>query len=182
VSPWSTVIPEGWEKTGALLQAAQDQVVQAHAAQLAVKLAHRPKNGIVFVHANVFDAQSGKIVTDQNVVITGNRIGSVQAAGPPTVADAEVIDATGKTLIPGLWDMHSHVADNDGLLNLAAGVTTVRDLANDTDTLLARRKRIEEGKEIGTRIVIAGIIDGRGPYQGPTKVLVSTEAEARAAV
>ena len=78
--------------------------------------------------------------------------------------------------------MHAHVGDNDGLLNLAAGVTTVRDLANDTDTLLARRQRIADGKEIGTRIVIAGIIDGRGPYQGPTKVLVSTEAEARAAV
>jgi imidazolonepropionase-like amidohydrolase len=68
------------------------------------------------------------------------------------------------------------------MLNLAAGVTTVRDLANDTDSLLARRQRIIDGKEIGTRIVLAGIIDGRGPYQGPTKVLVSTEAEARAAV
>jgi hypothetical protein len=78
--------------------------------------------------------------------------------------------------------MHAHVSDNDGLLNLAAGVTTVRDLANDTDSLLARRQRIIDGKEIGTRIVLAGIIDGRGPYQGPTKVLVSTEAEARAAV
>jgi hypothetical protein len=64
--------------------------------------------------------------------------------------------------------MHAHVADNDGLLNLAAGVTTVRDLANDIDTLLARRKRIEEGKEIGTRIVLAGVIDGTGPYHGPT--------------
>ncbi len=78
--------------------------------------------------------------------------------------------------------MHAHVGDNDGLLNLAAGVTTVRDLANDTDSLLARRQRIADGKEIGTRIVLAGIIDGRGPYQGPTNVLVSTEAEARAAV
>ncbi len=48
------------------------------------------------------------------------------------------------------------LAANDGLLNLAAGVTTVRDLGNDIDTLLARRKRIEEGQEIGTRIVLAG--------------------------
>jgi (2Fe-2S) ferredoxin len=61
-------------------------------------------------------------------------------------------------------------------------VTTVRDLGNDIDTLLARRKRIEDGTEIGTRIVLAGIIDGRGPFQGPTKVLVTTEPEARAAV
>jgi imidazolonepropionase-like amidohydrolase len=78
--------------------------------------------------------------------------------------------------------MHAHVGDNDGLLNLAAGVTTVRDLANDTDSLLARRQRIADGKEIGTRIVLAGIIDSPDAFHGPTKVLVSTEAEARAAV
>jgi len=97
-------------------------------------------------------------------------------------AGALVVDGAGKTLLPGLWDMHAHVGENDGLLNLAAGVTTVRDLANDTDSLLARRKRIEQGREIGTRIVLAGVIDSPGPYQAPTKVLVSTEQEARAAV
>ncbi len=181
VNPWSAVIPEGWEKAASSLQTVQDQITQARAADLAGKLAHHPPNGIVFIHANVFDAESGRIVKDQNVVVAGNRIRSV-GPGAVSAAGAEVIDATGKTLLPGLWDMHAHVGDNDGLLNLAAGVTTVRDLANDTDSLLARRKRIEEGKEIGTRIVIAGIIDGRGPFQGPTKLLVSTEEEARAAV
>ncbi len=182
VNPWSTVIPEGWEKTASSLQTVQDQFTQARSADLAGKLAHHPPNGIVFIHANVFDAESGKIVKDQNVVVAGNRIRYVGPGPKDPAPGAEVIDATGKTLLPGLWDMHAHVGDNDGLLNLAAGVTTVRDLANDTDSLLARRKRIEEGKEIGTRIDIAGIIDGRGPFQGPTKVLVSTEQEARAAV
>jgi imidazolonepropionase-like amidohydrolase len=182
VNPWSTITPEGWEKAAASLQTVQDEISQARSADLAGKLAHHAPHGIVFTHADVFDAESGKTVKDQTVVVTGNHIQSVGSAGSVQAADAEVIDATGKTLLPGLWDMHTHVGDNDGLLNLAAGVTTVRDLANDTDTLLARRKRIEEGKEIGTRIVIAGIIDGRGPFQGPTKVLISTEDEARAAV
>jgi len=181
VNPWTRVMPEGWEKTASTLQTAQDQVTQARSAELARRLAHHVK-GIVFTHANVFNSETGKILKDQNVVVAGNRIQSIGPFDKPGPADAEVVNATGKTLLPGLWDMHTHVGDNDGLLNLAAGVTTVRDLANDTDTLLARRKRIEEGKEIGTRIIIAGIIDGRGPYQGPTKVLVSTEEEARAAV
>jgi imidazolonepropionase-like amidohydrolase len=137
----------------------------------------------LFEHANLFDSQSGEILKDQSVVVAGNRIvkvGPSDQVTPP--AGSEVINAAGKTLLPGLWDMHAHVGDNDGMLNLAAGVTTVRDLGNDADLLLARRKRIEEGKELGTRIVLAGIMDGRGPFQGPTKVLVSTEAEARAAV
>jgi imidazolonepropionase-like amidohydrolase len=179
---WASTIAEGWESTIPTLLAAQSKVKQSRGADLAAKLAHHPPNGILFIHANVFDSDSAKTIPDQDVLITGNRFVSVGPHSTHAGLSAEVIDATGKTLIPGLWDMHAHVGDNDGLLNLAAGVTTVRDLANDTDSLLARRQRIAEGKEIGTRIVLAGIIDGPGPYQGPTKVLVSTEAEARAAV
>ena len=184
VNPWSTIVPECWEGTAVTLNKVQDEIANARSAELAKKLAHHVAKGIVFQHANVFDAESGKIVKDQTVVVAGNRIQSVGSASSLAASNAEVevIDASGKTLLPGLWDMHTHTSDNDGLLNLAAGVTTVRDLANDTGTLLARRKRIEEGKEIGTRIVLAGIIDGRGPFQGPTKVLVSTEKESRAAV
>jgi imidazolonepropionase-like amidohydrolase len=184
VDEWGTVIQEGWEESVKKLLAEQNKAKQARSADLAAKLAHHPKNGILFTNVNLFDAESGKVIPDQDVIALGHRIVSVERhLELRRVADGvEVIDATNKTLIPGLWDMHAHVTDNDGLLNLAAGVTTVRDLANDTDSLLARRQRIIDGKEIGTRIVLAGIIDGPGPFQGPTKVLVSTEAEARAAV
>jgi len=183
VDAWSTVIPEGWEATAKQMQAVQDQAVHTRAAELAEKLAHRAPKGIVFIHANLFDAESAQILKDQSVVVAGDRIRAVGPSDKVTnPTGAEVIDAAHKTLLPGLWDMHAHVAENDGLLNLAAGVTTVRDLANDTDSLLARRKRVEDGQEIGTRIVLAGIIDSPGPYQGPTKVLVSTGDEARAAV
>jgi imidazolonepropionase-like amidohydrolase len=198
VDDWGTIISEGWEPSVQSLLAAQQKVKDSRAAELAAKLAHHaPPAGILLLNANVFDAQTGKIIPDQNVSVIGNRISFVEGKLPAShvdewpVRDADmkeatypptVIDATGKTLLPGLWDMHAHVGDNDGLLNLAAGVTTVRDLANDTDSLLARRQRIIDGKEIGTRIVLAGIIDSPDAYHGPTKVLVSTEAEARAAV
>lgn len=183
VSRWSTVIPESWQASAKSLQAVQDEAADARSAELAGKLAHLAPNGIVFAHVNVFDSQSAEVLKDRSVVVIGNRIRSIGPAGQVAVPPgALVIGGAGKTLLPGLWDMHAHVTDNDGLLNLAAGVTTVRDLANDTDSLLARRKRIEQGKEIGTRIIPAGVIDGRGPYQGPTKVLVSTEQEARTAV
>jgi imidazolonepropionase-like amidohydrolase len=182
-NPWSTVIPEAWRASTKRLQAAQNEAADARSAALAGKLAHRYPNGIVFTHVSLFDSARAEIVKDQSLVVTGNRIRSVGPAGQVAIPEgALVVEGAGKTLLPGLWDMHAHVGENDGLLNLAAGVTTVRDLANDTDSLLARRKRIDEGKEVGTRIVLAGVIDGPGPYQGPTKVLVSTEQEARAAV
>jgi len=200
---WGGVVPEGWETSVPALLAAQSKIKQSRASELAAKLAHHPNvnliipgqdadkaarypDAILFTHANVFDAESAKIIPDQDVLINANRIVSMKPSPAGRfgggLPQPQIIDATGKTLLPGLWDMHAHVGDNDGLLNLAAGVTSVRDLANDTDSLLARRQRIADGKEIGTRIVLAGIIDGRGPFQGPTKVLVSTEAEARAAV
>jgi hypothetical protein len=180
---WIMTIREGWEGTQEALLSAQARVAETRSADLAKKLAHHYPAGIVFQHANLFDSETGRVLHGQTVVITGNRIVSVGADKSETLpGGAFKIDATGKTLIPGLWDMHAHVAEGDGLLNLAAGVTTVRDLGNSIDELLARRKRIEEGTEIGTRIILAGIIDGPGPYQGPTKVLAATEADARAAV
>jgi imidazolonepropionase-like amidohydrolase len=180
---WSILISEGWEDSAGKLKAAMEEVGTKRAAELAKELIHHPAAGIVFAHADVFDTASATIIHDQDVVISGNKILSVGPADKSQhPANAKVIDATGKTLLPGLWDMHAHVGGDDGLLNLAAGVTTVRDLANDTDELLARIKRINDGLEIGTRIILAGIIDGKGPFQGPTNVLVDNEAEARAAV
>jgi imidazolonepropionase-like amidohydrolase len=179
---WSMTIREGWENTQSALLKAQGEIGEARARELATKLAHRPAKGVLFQHARVFDSGSAKVISDQDVLISGNKITGVRAAKPLTPdekAGFEVIDARGKLLIPGLWDMHVHYGANDGLLDLGAGVTTVRDLANDMDELLARRKRIEEGAEIGPRIILAGFIDGPGPYQGPTKILAATPEEAR---
>jgi imidazolonepropionase-like amidohydrolase len=78
--------------------------------------------------------------------------------------------------------MHTHVTTNDGPLNVAAGVTTVRDLANDIDALARLRKAWDEGRAVGPRVIPAGFIDGPGPYQGPTKVLAATVDEGRAAI
>src|SRR5260370_26025116 len=153
----------------------QREAMKERARDQAKRLAHRPAGPVALRGGKGFDGEKG-CEGSPDVVVSGNHI---VAVGKPAPAGAEVIDARGKTLIPGLWDMHAHVQDNDGLLNLAAGVTTVRDLANDNDELMARRKRIEEGTELGTRIILAGFMDGPGPFQGPTKVLVPTERETR---
>jgi imidazolonepropionase-like amidohydrolase len=115
------------------------------------------------------------------VVITGDRITAVGADGSVKIpADATVIDAKGKTLLPGLWDMHVHISPgDDGLLHIAAGVTSARDMGNDTISVLALRKQFADGSLIGPRLMLAGLIDGSGPYQVPTGVLADDEATAR---
>lgn len=178
---WFSIVREGWEPALADLQNARAQIEQARAAELARTLPHKPTGVVVFDDVSVFDSEHATVLPHQRVVVAGNKILSVEpiTSKGPMRADAQHIDGRGKTLLPGLWDMHAHVSENDGLLNLAAGVTSVRDLANDNEKLQARWRRIEAGQEIGTRIIAAGFIDGPGPYQGPTKVLAATEQEAR---
>src|ERR1700686_1744851 len=77
VDNWGTVVPEGWESSAPPLLAAQNKVKESRAADLAVRLAHHEPGGILFLHANVFDSDTGKIIPDQLVVINDNRITSV---------------------------------------------------------------------------------------------------------
>jgi imidazolonepropionase-like amidohydrolase len=183
VSSWLTVIREGFESSAPPLLKKQDELKAARVSELARTLTRKPSAPLAFTHANLFDSETGKSLPNTTVVVEGNRVKAVGRDGSVKIpANAEVIDARGKTLMPGLWDMHVHISPDDGLMHIAAGVTSVRDMANDTEALLALKAKIEAGEEIGPRILMAGIVDGRGPYAGPTKVLVDTEDEARAAI
>ena len=180
VSAWFSVIPEGWESAAGTLLKAEDQIANQRSATLARTLGHKPAACLAFVHANLFDTETATLRRKVTVVISGNKITAVGGdVGIFAPQDAEIIDATGKTLMPGLWDMHVHLAPNDGLLHMAAGVTSVRDLANDIDQLAAMQQRFDEGTEIGPRVLKAGFLDGRGPFQGPTKVFADSEQEAK---
>ena len=183
VSSWLSVIREGWESSQPALLRKQDELEAGRTSRLAHALTRKPSKPLAFTGANLFDAETGKTIPNTTVVVVGNRIKAVGRTGKVSVPkDAEVVDARGRLLMPGLWDMHGHIGPNDGLMHVAAGVTSVRDMANDTEALLALKAKIDAGDEIGPRILMAGIMDGRGPYAGPTKVLVDTEEEARAAV
>jgi len=183
VSSWMSIVREGFESNVAALLKKQDERETKRTAEVARNLTHKPTKTVVIVHSNLFDSETGKVSPNTTVVIDGNRIRAVGKDGTIKIPEsAELIDAGGKMLIPGLWDMHVHLGPNDGLMDIAAGVTTVRDMANDTDFLLGLRKKFDAGDEIGPRVIMAGFMDGRGPYSGPTKVFVDTEEEARAAI
>jgi hypothetical protein len=180
---WAALFPEGWDGAIPELTKVQDAAVAARYKDLAAKLTHHPTGGLVIQHARLFDPETKTVRPDVTVVVSGNRIQAVGPDGEVQVpAGAEVVDAKGKMLLPGLWDMHTHLSEDQGIMHLAAGVTTVRDMANDTDKLLDLRKRWDNGDAIGPRVLMAGFIDGPGPYAGPSKVLVDTEEKALAAV
>ncbi|MEO8705269.1 MAG: amidohydrolase family protein, partial [Kofleriaceae bacterium] len=103
-------------------------------------------------------------VEDAVVVITGDKI---VAAGPRASVKipegATVIDVTGKSILPGLWDMHAHVEQVEQLAAyLAAGVTTVRDMGNIFDFIIGLRDAIDAGTGFGPRVIASCIVDGNG--------------------
>lgn len=177
------VIRRGFEAVVPMLVDAEREASAGRHGALARRLSRQPRGPVAFVHVRLFDAVATTMRRAQTLVVQGERVIASGADGSVAIpANAEVIDGSGKTLLPGLWDMHAQVTDDDGLMHLAAGVTTVRDLSNGTDDLLARRNRFDHGTLLGPRVIMAGIIDGAGALAGPTPVLVATRDAARAAV
>jgi hypothetical protein len=178
---WFRMLRPGWESIGDALAATQDSLEKQRDATVARTLADHPTGAVVFRHAKVFDAPNARLLQGQTVVVRGNRIESIGPDGAARVpSGARVIDASGKTLLPGLWDMHTHNGALDGRMHIAGGVTSVRDMANDIDDLRRLRESWDSGTAIGPRVMMAGFIDGPGPYAGPSKVLVSTRDSALA--
>lgn len=182
VSDWSNLVPEGWESAAETLLQAQRKRDDARLVEAARRVRRTPGKPVAIVHARLFDAREAVARPGMTVVFSGNRISAVGKDGEVPIPDgAETIDASGKTLLPGLFDMHAHPSLTDGMLHLSAGVTSIRDMAAEPDSP-GKLRAWETGEAAGPRVVYAGFIDGPGPFQGPTKTLVANEAEARDAV
>ncbi len=183
VDDWFEVLPVALRPQLPRLQAAQRAADERWHAVLAQRLSHRPAGPLLIRQARLFDPRDLSVRDGQSVLVQGERIVRVdddaRLEAPP---GAEVIDAAGRFLMPGLWDVHQHFSGVDGILDLIAGVTSARDLANDNQSLMARVRRFDTGSELGPRVLLAGIIEGTGPLAGPTDVKVSTPAEALKAV
>jgi hypothetical protein len=182
-SGWSGTVEIGWEETLPQILQAQEARRELRHATAARRLARRPTGPLVFRNISIYDADARTILRNQSVVVSGNRISAVgDDISVPVPAGAEVVDGYGRTLLPGLWDMHTHNNLLDGPMHLAAGITSVRDLGNDTTIVVDLHRKWESGETLGPRLITSGFIDGPGPFAGPTGLKASTEAEARAAV
>ena len=184
VSPWWSVVPEGWESVIEPLIEKQNQLDRERDARVAAKSAHRPPAaGLAYTHARVLDVERGRWLADQTVLVVGDVIKSVgPSAGAKLPAGVEAVDLANKALLPGLWDMHAHLGDVDGVLDIASGVTTVRDVGNDPDKLDDWKKRYDDLSAVGPHVLRFGFIEGRNDKAASSKVTAETEAEAKAAV
>jgi imidazolonepropionase-like amidohydrolase len=134
-------------------------------AEMGKHIAGRRTGNLAFVGATLVDGTGRGPINDSVVLIDGDRIIAVGPRAkiriPP---NAKVIDVKGKTILPGLWDMHAHFEQVEwGPIYLAAGATTVRDCGNEFEFITAVRDAIREGRGLGPRILAAGVVDGDSP-------------------
>ena len=180
---WSATMRAGWESVNDTLFAIQLKAEDARYARFAATLARRPSRSLAIEHVRLFDSQSASLREDQTVVVEGAVIARVGPAGKTAVpAGAERVDGRGRTLLPGLFDMHVHASAVDGILHLASGVTSVRDMGNDIDELRHLQEGWDRGTTIGPRLLKAGLIDGGGEFKAPTGIYAETAEEVEAAV
>lgn len=126
-------------------------------------------------------SMTGSETSRNDVIIRNGRIEHVGSGGPQE--ESEVIDGSGKYLIPGLFDMHVHLETEDHFpLFLMNGVTGIRDMGNTRDDIFLLRNKVNQGKKTGPYMSVCGpILEGDPPLWSGFKV-VSSKATAKRAV
>lgn len=155
----------------------------ASLSEISKKLSPAQKGALVITNANLIDGTGKPPLKDAVIVIENGRITSIGSRSTVKLPKkAKIFDAQGKYVVPGLFDMHAHFEQVEwGPVYLAAGVTTVRDVGNEFEFMTSVRDAIKEGRGLGPRILLAGIIDGDSPMALGV-IRANTPEEARAVV
>lgn len=141
------------------------------------------RDTFALVGARVIAAAAAAPIENATIVVRDGRIAAVgPSASTKVPRGVPAVDVRGKTIIPGLWDMHAHASQVDWApVYLASGVTTIRDMGGEEGFLVAIRDAIKAGKALGPRYLLAGLVDGPGP-RAFGAVTASTPAEGVAVV
>ena len=178
------IMPEAYTGDFLKLQKAQDDALAARGPANYARFGKVSPVPVAFTHVKLFDSVAARFVDDQTVVADGGKIVAVGAAASVKVpANARVIDGSGKTLTPGIWDAHMHVGtDLQGLMLLSMGETSARNPGADVAPTIERNARIAAHQLLFPTVYSSVLIDGKGPLQAQGGVSVSSAEEAIAGV
>jgi hypothetical protein len=165
------LIEDGWQANGDALEARQKQAEADALGDLHKRLSHPLRGTTLIRNARVFDSENAALGTASDVLITNGRIVSISGGGQETARADHVIDAGGRVLLPGLFDMHGHIDEWQGGLHLAAGVTTVRDMGNDNKTLQQLMADERADRRLSPSIVAAGFPAPRKRWTGTPRMV-----------
>lgn len=162
------------------LEKMQTNVEKAHWTNMSSELTHSLPDSLLIKDVTIFDAKNARFLAGQSVLIREGKIARV-APRVRVPSKTKIINGKGKTLIPGLWDMHAHIYELDALFQVASGVTNVRDKGNEA-AIIERMRKMDNGELIGPRLYLSGFIDKRSDYNVSIVPPVDTLEEALAKV
>ncbi len=178
LSPRSTLIRFGYEAADSELREIATNLNASRFKEIAGRVTHNYKQPFRINNVRLFDPEALALTGLKSVVVAGERI--TEVAEPVYTANGEevLIDGAGGTLVPGLFEMHGHMSDNRALLNVLAGVTSVRDTGNEIDVIEKLVDNIESGVLVGPRITRSGFIEGVSEFSNATGEMAETEEQA----
>jgi hypothetical protein len=182
---WISVVPAGYEANAKALRDIQEKAtaesVKSVAAQFLTPAARAP---VLFQGVQLFDADRGRFLNNQSVLVQDGKIAAAGAAGLVKAPQGTaVIDGRGKTLVPGLWDAHRHIGGDWSLVsNMAAGMTSFRSPGTMIDRAQSVAKRRASGELLVGEGWVQAIVDRKDPLAAQGALTVSSAEETIAAV
>jgi len=159
-------IREGYESALGVFVGRAGADGMAALAELSKTIPGSRAERLALVGGNLINGTGAAAVPHSTLVIERGRIVAVGKETDVKIPPgATVVDVRGKTILPGLWDMHAHFEQVEwGPVYLAAGVTTARDCGNEFEFITAVRDAIANGRGLGPRLLLAGVVDGTSPF------------------
>jgi imidazolonepropionase-like amidohydrolase len=182
ISPPFIVVRDGYEKEDARLRTLAATMSSDRLVAIQKAAAHRYGAPVRIRNVRLFNPATKRLTDAVSVVVSGNVIAGVEPADSPATPGEVTIDGGNGTLVPGMFEMHAHLDQEDAMLNLLAGTTSVRDMGNANDALDGLIARIESGMIGGPRVTRSGFIEGRSPFNANNGIVVDSEAAALDAV
>lgn len=149
---------------------------------------YSPKGTVVLANARIITMNGDQVIENGNIVIEDNRIKAIGAAKEfPIPTGAKVVDLAGKTIMPGIVDVHAHMHYSSlditpnrewaYYTNLAYGVTTTHDPSASTHSVFSQSELVETGQMVGPRIYSTGFI--LYGAENPEKAVIESLDDAR---
>ncbi|MDJ0812325.1 MAG: amidohydrolase family protein [Woeseiaceae bacterium] len=177
-SPRFSIVREGFEAADERLRQYAEKLSTERFVEIQAEVAHNFDAPVRIRNVRIFDPVRLELTEPSDVLIYGKHISSVQAAGSVVTEGEVLIDGAGGTLVPGMYEMHGHIGQENALLNVAAGVTSVRDTGNENAVLEDLVNRINDGTIAGPRITRSCFIEGESEFSAATGETVATLEEA----
>jgi hypothetical protein len=181
-SPSGILIRKGYEgEETRLRKLAADWSTQRF-VDMEKEVAHHYTAPVRIKNVRLFDPKTSALTEPVSVLVRGKVIAAVEPLDSPATPGEVTIDGAGGTLVAGMYEMHAHLQQDGALLNLIAGITTVRDMGNDNAVLAKLIDRMEAGEIGGPHVIRSGFIEGKSPYSANNGILVDSQEKAIDAV